>query len=722
MSSPPSATPQPRLNPFLFPSDTDFRFILLIVSVLGSSLYTFNLAYFGVFGEAHRQAILNCYAAHPLEGDLITQSIAATQCLKPFEQRQAAWLLSGVSLLAFAAIVIYWITPALKIRRERLRRLSARDAPEVVVYLAGLYREAGLRRSPQYVWNPLNPTISGLAFGRLGRYYVALTGGLVTQFYMDQAAFRAVVLHELAHLRNADVDKTYFTVAIWQAYVILVLLPLCVLTLLDSLGNPLETFNTFWRMLALALLVYLTRNAILRARELYADARASVWDGPSGALNRVIAALPRPKHRKLARLSTHPHPDFRSHNLVETSVLFRLNFWDAFGTGLATTIALSELDSFAILLLPPAQILLSPVLVALLFAPLAVGVVGLGAWRTVFAALVKGDKPNGLGRAGFGLGLGIVGGQLLAFRSALADITPAVDWNESAISFAFIVLWSIVLLASLFLFMRWIAAGASTWLEVSSTSTALRRIMALGLVITSGILALGLAALFGVREVFEDFPLILLAVLSDIALLGSTFIVTGNSWWVFIGLASLWFFPLSAWLWRAHRAPVSIRSWVYLDPLSQALAPSNYSPLRPWLALILGLASGLLFCGLLAAARIILPFVIPEATRDTDDYRLMFNFGQIGIAAMMQIIPAVVAAAWVKRLGALHGLFAAFVGGCVMAAGIIVLSSLVNRELDLEFIQLVFLLVVNGGALLALPISLIVALLAGWARQLQPTK
>ncbi len=29
----------PRLNPFAFPSDTDIRFVLLVVSVVGVSLY-----------------------------------------------------------------------------------------------------------------------------------------------------------------------------------------------------------------------------------------------------------------------------------------------------------------------------------------------------------------------------------------------------------------------------------------------------------------------------------------------------------------------------------------------------------------------------------------------------------------------------------------------------------------------------------------------------------
>ena len=38
---PPAATSPPRPNPFAFPSDTDFRFILLIATVLASSLIIF---------------------------------------------------------------------------------------------------------------------------------------------------------------------------------------------------------------------------------------------------------------------------------------------------------------------------------------------------------------------------------------------------------------------------------------------------------------------------------------------------------------------------------------------------------------------------------------------------------------------------------------------------------------------------------------------------------
>ena len=40
--------PPPRLNPFAFPSDTTFRFLLLVVSIVGVSLFLFNWLYFSV--------------------------------------------------------------------------------------------------------------------------------------------------------------------------------------------------------------------------------------------------------------------------------------------------------------------------------------------------------------------------------------------------------------------------------------------------------------------------------------------------------------------------------------------------------------------------------------------------------------------------------------------------------------------------------------------------
>jgi len=74
-------------------------------------------------------------------------------------------------------------------------------------------------------------------------------------------------------------------------------------------------------------------------------------------------------------------------------------------------------------------------------------------------------------------------------------------------------------------------------------------------------------------------------------------------------------------------------------------------------------------------------------------------------------------AGWVRRLGALHGLFAAFVAGCVMTIAILGLNLAFGGTFDLGVTWLTFALVVNVGALLALPSGLAVAALAGWVRR-----
>jgi hypothetical protein len=65
-----------------------------------------------------------------------------------------------------------------------------------------------------------------------------------------------------------------------------------------------------WRAVALTAVVYLTRNAVLRGREYYADVRASLWEGPSGGLRSVLEGLPPIKGARW-RLLLHLHPDPR---------------------------------------------------------------------------------------------------------------------------------------------------------------------------------------------------------------------------------------------------------------------------------------------------------------------------------------------------------------------------------------------------------------------------
>lgn len=285
-----------------------------IVSVLGASILVFTVLHNAIpatssaLKAAESRCSASARAAIPV--DLppdYRQSSAYQRCVEPATQRQGALVIAGVAAVLVLAAVLYLLHPAWKLRRERLVPFTARDSAGIADYLGTLCREAGLVRPPVFVWAPLDMARSGVAFGRSGRHYVALSGGLVVLYGLDRAAFRAVVLHELAHLRNGDVEKTSFAMAVWRSFVAIALVPM---TAAGVLGGQLSLIWPMgWRVVALTALVYVTRNSVLRARERYADVRAATWDGPGSALSRVIESLPKTSRwRWQALLGLHPDP------------------------------------------------------------------------------------------------------------------------------------------------------------------------------------------------------------------------------------------------------------------------------------------------------------------------------------------------------------------------------------------------------------------------------
>lgn len=710
---------QSRLNPFVFPSSTDFRFVLLIVSVIGVSLIIFHMLYNTIPGVLERslatqeRCMKSAAAAYP--EDPFARSDAFEQCMVPADRVRGMSMFGGVALLLVVAGLIYWSIPVRKIGRSKLVPLSAEDAPEVVAYLADLCREVRLSRPPVFVWNPLNPTSSGLAFGRWGRYYVSLTGGLVAQFYIDRAAFRAVLLHELSHLRNGDVNKTYLAVAIWRAFVAVALVPFVIGQpyAISQLGKTWgNLFHQGWRLLALTVLVYLTRNAVLRAREVYADVRASIWDGPEGALRRELKTLALPTGgRWRSVLSVHPDPGERHRTLDDTDRLFRMGFWDAFGTGLAAVIAYSGFQIWLGFMTKPSLALyfLEVLGAALIFAPLVIGVVGLGVWRTTFAVLARGKSPRGVGRLGLGVGLGAILGQVLNIVAYNQRSSADLALNGWIPFVGLQVLWNSLLLVSLFLFFHWVAVGASTWLEIATTSQSLRPIYRLGLAAAGALLTLWFAFLFFSYPGGSS---------SGFALVSYEGLARTPV--TLVGLMILWAYPLTAWFWRRRVAASSGVSWAFLDPSPRLLRLPRRPPLRPDLALMVGVLGGVLFCALSFALSLGLFLVLP-----VDLLVRWAVYGQAVLAALIQASVAAVVAVRVKRLGGLHGLFAALVASCIMAVGALVIYVLSSGRPMSYYVQsppvgtilLLTSAVINGGTLLALPAGLGVSMVAGWVRR-----
>jgi hypothetical protein len=176
---------------------------------------------------------------------------------------------------------------------------------------------------------------------------------------------------------------------------------------------------------------------------------------------------------------------------------------------------------------------------------------------------------------------------------------------------------------------------------------------------------------------------------------------------------SLWAFPLAAWFWRRHTGSLSAATWAFLEKIPRQAPMPQQTLLHPRRAFTVGLIGGAAYGVLLLIVRIVLLTALPEAVRSTYDYRLNFSIGQVAVAALLQALVALVVAAKVRPLGGVHGLFAAFVAGCVMTVEILGLNLLFGGTITPIFVWTIFSQVVNAGALLALPCALIASALAG---------
>ncbi|MBT2441815.1 M48 family metalloprotease [Streptomyces sp. ISL-36] len=438
------------------PSGTTLRFILLVVLIVVSSAFMTMLTLGSGFGAAStsRTGSTNgCELAAGGDPSRIGGAVpqadtsAYRECLARYGPKDTSpWWVSEVwpLLVVVVAAVLMWTIPAWKARRGRVVPLEAVDGDGAVRgAVAELATAAGLRRAPRVVVDPTAASAGAVVFGSNRRPVMCLHGGLLVRARTDPEGFRAVLLHEFAHIRNGDVTLSYLTVALWRAFLGMVLLPYVALMLYLTVWMALFALEVraplapeamagmdgsrllIARLLGLAavlvLLVHLARADVLRSREIHADLTAVRWGAAphhwaAHAAGPDVVAVPRGVRRLWASfaelLRTHPQWDLRREALADPAELFSVRALPMFLTGVAAPVINAQVQLYdvrhSLPLLEKASWVVTSVLVA--------GVAGVALWRAAAHAVLTGRRePSGV-RAGLWLGIGMTAGGLLGYQ------------------------------------------------------------------------------------------------------------------------------------------------------------------------------------------------------------------------------------------------------------------------------------------------------------------
>ncbi|MGW8992435.1 M48 family metalloprotease [Streptomyces zhihengii] len=368
---------------------------------------------------------------------IVGQQYAFDFCMSRWAPPLPWWQVAVWPVLLIAgAAVLFRVLPLWKARKSRVVPLEAVDPDGVLRARIGLLvAETGLRRAPRVVVDPAAATTGAVVFGSTRRPVLCLHGGLLATHRADPVRFRAVLLHELAHIANRDITLTYATVALWRVFLLLVFVPSLLWEGHQVLGDiraghgPLLDRDVLLAVLTAAP-VHLARSEILRGREIWADLTALRWGADPRGWPAAATRPAGPVRLALRRLAglwhTHPHMSLRQGALTDPEPLFRVPALMVFLTGAtACTVQIHLLHYLA----PQG----TPTLVRTLAAALPPAVliaagVGIALWRAVAYALLTGAPVASGAVPGAWLGAGVSAATVVAGTGMGSGWIPERPW------------------------------------------------------------------------------------------------------------------------------------------------------------------------------------------------------------------------------------------------------------------------------------------------------
>ncbi|MFJ2132617.1 M48 family metallopeptidase [Streptomyces sp. NPDC087845] len=333
------------------PSGTLLAFVLLICAVL-ASMSVLHPGYADFIAGGRGATDLNdCVRKAMREaggtGDFIRAGPRQEPC-DSSDDRTSQGILVSYVILAVATAAHYWFRSARRARRRGVRPLDAERFPALHAEVARLAAGVEQARGVTFLVDFLDAGVNGVSFGRAGRRHIILSRGLIRLHdagAADRAAFRAVVLHELAHLRNRDVDITLITLGMLRCYFALMLFPRMFGDLVGMVfvpGSAPYSGAALFDSAFLAAIALVARSVILRTREFRADARVVEWLGTSAPLLHAFdlasagsGGRPRRSVRGWWARLTRTHPSFAQRRacLADEALLMHQGFGFAFVIG-----------------------------------------------------------------------------------------------------------------------------------------------------------------------------------------------------------------------------------------------------------------------------------------------------------------------------------------------------------------------------------------------------
>jgi hypothetical protein len=450
--------------------------------------------------------------------------------------------------------------------------------------------------------------------------------------------------------------------------------------------------------------VLLMRNAVLRARELYADVRSSAWVENAAELKTVLLR-PAPRLAVLRQLmSRHPGSAQRLELLDSTDGMFRFTGWDGFSTGFA--LALMGVSMFFITIWLPYSpaLALTFVLPLLTATPLVVSVTGIGMWRATFLALIRGHVPPSVFPTATACALGALVGGLLP--TAMSMVTIAIHGGQlldaaqasaaSVVMIGALLCLAFLLLATLALmaFLRWLVATAECWLTTGPAHPRTKFIICVSIACVVATLAIVFGpqgVVIAAYEIYKDWNTSRYDGLTTIFFFTSSFawvLPFGPALW--LACLAIWALPLSAGLLPRRHA---IGTWAFVAAAAAAPWPLSPPKFRLGRAATIGISGGI--------AAVLLSAVL-HGHGLTGKEALPGILHRLLTGALAQGVTAVVAVAAIPLLAIPHAMFACWIaGGTYVVFELLRLNVAEGLPLILAM-QLVLPVVLFDGALFAL--------------------